>query len=99
MRNRARNFSSHECRSSPLAFVIEQHSIAAEHPIRLAVIDGHPIRVNLRRAIRAAGMERRLFVLGRRRRAEHLRGTGLVETGGYATPVDGMKKSGSPPRR
>ena len=44
-------------------------------------------------------MERRLFVLGRRCRAEHLRGTGLVETGAHATSADGVKKSGCPQSR
>src|ERR1019366_248121 len=99
MRNRARNLSGDECRSPPWALVIEQHSIAAEHPVRLTVIDGHPIRINLRCTIGTAGVERRLFVLGRRRRPEHLRGTGLVETGGHTTPADGVKKSGCPQSR
>ena len=44
-------------------------------------------------------MERRLFVLGRSCRSEHLRGTGLVETGAYATSTDGVKKSGCPQSR
>src|SRR4029077_15849354 len=57
------------------------------------------MRVNLRCTIWAAGMERRLFVLGRRYRAEHLRGTSLVETGGHATPADGVKDPGCPQSR
>ena len=41
-------------------------------------------------------MERRLFVLWRRRIAKYLLRTGLVETCVYATPADGVKKSGCP---
>ena len=44
-------------------------------------------------------MELRLFILGRWRGTEHLRGTGLVETGGHATPADGVKNSGCPQSR
>ena len=50
-----------------------------EHVVRLAVVHGRPVRVELRDAVRRAGMERRRLALRRRRGAEELRRRRLVD--------------------
>src|SRR5689334_24365842 len=54
--------------------------------------------IELGRAIGRTGIEHGLLTLRRRRRAEHLRGRGLVETRLRRTQTDGLKKARRPDR-
>lgn len=58
--------------------MIEENPIACVDPVRFAVIDGVPVGGAFRRGVRRPGMKRRRLRLGRWRRAEHLRGPGLI---------------------
>src|SRR4029079_5228988 len=60
--------------------VIEQDPRGRMHAEALAVVDGDPVRIQLRNAIRAAWIERRLLALPRcLRLTEHLARRRLVE--------------------
>ena len=78
-RHAARYLASYEVLATPGRLVIEEDATAGEHAVGLAKVDGHPVRVELGDAIRAARIEGRLLVLRRRRQAEHLRRRRLVE--------------------
>jgi len=61
--------------------VIEENSIADKEIVRLPLVDGEPMGCHFASGVRAARVERRLFVLWWRRGPEYLRGTGLVKSG------------------
>ena len=63
-----------------------------EQVVGLAVVDRHPVRVELGRAVRRPRVEGGGLVLRRRRRAEHLRGRGLVEAGVDARSPDRLEQ-------
>jgi hypothetical protein len=65
VRHRTRDLSRHERPPSPRALVVEQDAVAGVHPVRLAVVDRDPVRVQLRDAVRRARVERRRLALGR----------------------------------
>ena len=52
------NLTSDEGPSSPRALVVEQDTVTGIHPIRLSVVDGDPISVELGNAVGGAGVER-----------------------------------------
>ena len=59
--------------------MVEQDAVAGEHSVTLAVVDRDPMGINFRRAIRAAGVERRRFLLRHfLDQPVHLRTAGLV---------------------
>jgi len=70
-RHPARHLAGHEVLTAPWRLVIEEDAAAGEHAVGLAVVDGHPVRVELGDAVGAAWIERRLLVLRRRGQAEH----------------------------
>ena len=80
MRHRPRDLARHERLTTPRRLVIEENAIARVHPIALAVIHRHPVRVHLGAPIRTARVERRRLLLRHLlHQPEHLRRTGLVE--------------------
>src|SRR5713226_7712921 len=60
--------------AAPWRLVIEQDPAAGEQLVGLAIVNRHPVGVELGGRVRASRMERRSLALGRRREAEHLRG-------------------------
>ena len=80
-RHRAGDLAGHERLAAAFALVVEQDSVDREHVVRLAVVHRDPVAVDLGRAIRRARVKRRLLVLRRGSRAEHLRTRRLVEPG------------------
>jgi hypothetical protein len=82
--------------STPRALVVEQDAVARIHPVRLAVVDHDPVRIQLRHAVRAAGVERRRLRLGRLDDlAVELGGRGLVEADVLLEPAgpDGVQQT------
>ncbi len=70
--------------------MIEQNAAAAKDLIRLAVIDGHPVCIQLGHTVRAARIKRRIFHLRHRLHlAEHFRSRGLIKT--YARVHDAYR--------
>ena len=63
--------------------------------VRLAVVDGHPVRVELGHGIRASRVKWCRFVLRRGRQPEHFRCRGLVEASRQAHRADRLQQ----PRR
>ena len=60
--------------------MIEQNAAGPKNVIALAIVDGHPMRIELGHAIGAAGVERCAFNLGNGLHlAKHLGSAGLVE--------------------
>ncbi|MNV26334.1 hypothetical protein D3C71_1174530 [compost metagenome] len=75
------DFSGHKFATAQRAFMVEQNATAAKNTIALAVVDCHPVRIQLGHAIGAAGVKRSVFHLWNRLHlAKHFRGTGLVVT-------------------
>src|SRR3546814_16081984 len=73
---RISDWSSDVCSSD----LVEQDAVGGVHAVRLAVVHGHPIGVQLGRRIGAARIERRRLALRRLLDlAEQLGGRGLVE--------------------
>ena len=72
--------------------MVEQLTVDREHVVGLAVVLGDPVRVHLRCAIRAAGVERGVLVLRRRAGTEHLTGAGLVEANGRVAGADRLEE-------
>ena len=73
--------------------MIEQNAAGAKDVVTLAVVDGHPVRIQLGHAIRAAGVERRAFDLGNGLHfAKHLRSAGLVEADLGVDQANGFKQ-------
>jgi hypothetical protein len=54
----------HERPATPGALVVEQDTIARKHPIRLAVVDRDPVRIQLSNTVWAARVERSSLALG-----------------------------------
>ena len=78
--DRARDLARHEGLAAARRLVVEQDAVDGEEAVRLAVVDRHPVGVDLRGGVRAARVERRRLVLGHLlRAAEHLRGRRLVD--------------------
>ncbi|GBH23845.1 hypothetical protein BvRS1_08940 [Burkholderia vietnamiensis] len=74
-------------------FVIEQDAAAAEQPVRLAIVDRHPVRVQLRDAVRAARVKRGRFRLRNRLHlAEHLGRRRLIEARFRAHHADRLEQ-------
>lgn len=74
------DLSRHERPPTTGALVVEQDPVAREHPVRLAVVDDNPVRVELRATVRRSGVERRGLTLGSLHHlAIQLRCRGLVE--------------------
>ena len=73
--------------------MVEQDAVDREHAVGLAVVPGHPVGVDLGGAVRRARVERRLLVLRRRRRAEHLRARRLVEAALHAGQADRLEQA------
>ena len=62
--------------------MIEEDAVAAEDAVRLAVVDGDPVGVELRDTVGRAGVEgRRLLLRGLLRQPVEFGGRGLVEAG------------------
>ena len=88
----ARAPACHERLTASRGLVVEENSVHREHVVRLAIVDGRPVRVHLCGAVRRARMERRLLVLRRWRRAEHLRARRLVKAGGNPRRANRLKQ-------
>ena len=73
------DLAGHERLAAARALVVEEDARAGEQAVGLAIVDRLPVGVELGAGVRAAGMERRVEPLGRRRRAVHLRARRLVE--------------------
>ena len=74
------DLAGHELEAAPRRLVVEQDARAGEQVVALAVVDRDVVPVDLRHAIRAARIERRLLALRHRPHlAEHLAGRRLVE--------------------
>ena len=74
-----RDLAGHERLAAPRALVVEQDPRAGEQAVGFAIVDRLPVGVELGAGVGAAGMERRVEPLRRRRRAVHLRARRLVE--------------------
>jgi len=80
VRHRPRDLARHERLATPRRLMVEQNAVARVHPVALAVIHRHPVRVHLGTPIRTARVERRRLLLRHLlHQPEHLRRTGLVE--------------------
>lgn len=80
VRGGARDLAGDERPAAARALVVEEDAVAREHAIRLAVVDGDPVAVELRDAVRRARVERRRLALRRLDDlAVELGGGGLVE--------------------
>ena len=81
-RHRAGDLARHERLAPARALVVKQDAVGGVDAVGLPVVDRDPVRVELRHAVRAAGVERRRFRLRRLLHlAVELRGGGLVEAG------------------
>src|SRR5262249_19015796 len=79
-RERARDLARDERLAADRRLVVEQDPVTREHTVGLAVVDGDPVGVQLRRRVRRAGIERRRLPLRRlAHQAVELGGRGLVE--------------------
>ena len=72
----ARHLARDERPAAARRLVVEQDAVAGVQPVRLAVLDGHPVREDLRDRVRAARVERRRLRL---RRLGDLRRTSRCE--------------------
>lgn len=74
------NLARHELTATQGRFMVEQDAAASKDTVRLAIIDGHPVRVELGDTIGTARIERRRLDLGKLLHlAEHLGGACLIE--------------------
>src|SRR5712691_13441307 len=71
--NAPRQFPRDEVLTTSWRLVVEQDPAACIQVMRLTVVHGHPVGVQLGRGIRAARMERRRLALGSGGEPEHLR--------------------------
>jgi hypothetical protein len=76
--DRAGDLASHEGLAAAGGLVVEEDAVDGEGAVALAIVLGHPVGVDLGRTVGRTRVERRLLILRRRRRAEHLRARGLV---------------------
>ncbi len=77
---RARDLARDEGLAAQRRLVVEQDAVAGVHAVRLAVVDGDPVGVELGHRVRAARVERRRLALrGLLHEAVELAGAGLVE--------------------
>ena len=90
----AGDLAGHEVFAASGRLVVEEDAAAGEHLVRLAVVDGHPVRVELGDPVGTAWMKRCLLVLRRRRQAEHFGGGRLVEPGGAAGSTNRLQQPG-----
>src|SRR5215213_3881889 len=65
--------------STARRLVVREDAVGCEEAMRLPIVDRSPVSGHLGHAVRAAWVERRVLVLGRRDRAVHLRRPRLVE--------------------
>ncbi len=87
------DLAGHKLATSQRAFVVEQDAARAKDVVALSVVDGHPVRIELGHAIRAAGVERCAFDLWDRLHfAKHLRRAGLVEADLGVDQSDGFEQ-------
>src|SRR3981081_2685787 len=78
--NAARDLARHEGLAADRAFMIEQDAVRGEHAVRLAIVHGDPVTVELGDAIGRARIEwRRLLLRNFLHQAVQLRGGRLVE--------------------
>src|SRR6478672_10961705 len=61
----ARNFAADESFAAPRAFMVEQNAIAGAKAVALSIVNGRPVRKNLRHAVRTSRPEWRLLSLRR----------------------------------
>ncbi len=76
---RARDLARDERYAAPGRFVVEQNPTADEEAVGIAVVLAQLVGKHLGAGIRAARPEQGVFVLRRRRRAEHFAGRGLIQ--------------------
>ena len=75
------------------AFVVEEDAGACVETEAFAIVDGHPVGVELGDAVGAAGVEGGALALpGLLDEAEHLGGAGLVDAGLGAGDADGFEE-------
>ena len=87
------DLAGHELAAAQRTFVVEQDAAAAENAVALAVVDRHPVRVELGDAIGAARIEGRVFRLRNRLDlAEHLGRAGLVEADAGIDDADRLEQ-------
>ena len=79
--------------------MVEQNSVHCEQSVGFPIISGHPVRIDLGRAVGRARVERRQLVLRRRGGAEHLRRGRLVKPAVHSGKPNGFQQSnGTHPR-
>ena len=94
-RHAVADLAGHELEPPPRGLVVEQDPGHRVQAVRLAVVDGDPVAVGLRDAVRAARVERRLLVLRHLAHLpEHLRGRRLVEADVRVDDPDGLEHAG-----
>ena len=89
----ARHLAGHEGLAAARGLVVEQDSVHREHVVRLAVVAGGPVGVDLGRAVRAARPEGGVLGLRRGGRAEHLRRRRLVDLGADPGGADRLEQA------
>ncbi len=73
--------------------MVEQNTAAAKDVVTLAVVDRHPMRIQLGHAVRAAGVEGCALNLGNGLHlAKHLGGAGLVKTNLGVNQANGFEQ-------
>ena len=87
------DFAGDEFAPAQRAFVVEQDTAGGKDAVAFAVIDGHPVRIQLGDAVGAARVERGGFRLRHRlHQAEHFRCGGLVEAHFRIDDADGFQQ-------
>src|ERR1017187_7621769 len=99
MRYSTCDLTGYERFAATRALVVEENAIASIKAVGLTVIDGHPVAIYLRRAIRTTRMELSLFVLRRRSGSKHFGRTRLVETSLNAAASNRIQYAGRPQPR
>lgn len=92
----ARDLARDEVLAAARGLVVEEHAVAGEDAVGLAVVDGVPVRGDLGGGVGGARVEGRVLALRRRRGAEHLRGARLVVADGLARQADGLEEAERP---
>jgi hypothetical protein len=92
----ARDLARHEVLAAARGLVVEEHAVAGEDTVGLAVVDSVPVRGDLGGGVGGARVEGRVLALRRRRGAEHLRRTSLVVANGPARQADGLQEAERP---
>src|SRR5438445_4025709 len=84
-----RHLAGDKLQAPPRRFVVEAHCRTGEKAVALAVVHSDVVPKHLRRSVRAARIERRLFGLRRLLNfAEHLRAGGLQELCGWTVSAN-----------